>query len=421
MAGHRDPTGVRGERALELRDRMAAVRAEMQALETERRSLQQEWRSVREIVSPGGWALVAVWVTVFMGLTFLWAVLDARGRPAWSPPPWLPPTIERPLGEVRQACPRSQFSAGGWHVEQLSRASDELRAAAIACGAAGDLWIAAAGTLTRRFPDGHHEREWPEDIPWRAGTWWRSMHLAAGGAGLALTNDNVLMVRDDGHWDLVRLGGQRMEAVWSDGRSRVWLAGGGRVASLPAALLTEAAGDGKELSLAEATSWRCLWPTKKPCSGLVRAIWGAGPEDVWVAGNDGILHMSHDRWARAEPGGAFALWGSGPRDVWAVGRRGSIRHWNGTSWLETPTPVVADLYGISGSRPDDVWAVGDDWTVLRWDGTLWSSVSAPADMLAERAPGPLPDHRTLHAVCAAGRHVFIAGEPNVLLRFDAGP
>ncbi|MFI6596927.1 hypothetical protein ACIBHX_11770 [Nonomuraea sp. NPDC050536] len=60
-----------------------------------------------------------------------------------------------------------------------------------------------------------------------------------------------------------------------------------------------------------------------------------------------------------------------PNDVWAVGQqgiwdlwqnRGTIRHWNGTSWAEAAIRDATgadNLRGVTATSPSDVWAVGD--------------------------------------------------------------
>jgi len=55
-------------------------------------------------------------------------------------------------------------------------------------------------------------------------------------------------------------------------------------------------------------------------------------------------------------------------DVWAVGGylRGAtnktlILHWNGTSWVQVPSPSLGTndgLFGVDTTSPGNVWAVG---------------------------------------------------------------
>jgi hypothetical protein len=107
-----------------------------------------------------------------------------------------------------------------------------------------------------------------------------------------------------------------------------------------------------------------------------------------------------------------AVWGSGPDDVWVVGYsrttlQGSLRHWKDSAWVPTTSGTVPPVWGVWGSSSDSVWAVGDHGTVLFWNGSEWSSTAAaPAtstfngvwsgaasDVWAIEAPGTML-HRT---------------------------
>lgn len=54
-----------------------------------------------------------------------------------------------------------------------------------------------------------------------------------------------------------------------------------------------------------------------------------------------------------------SVWGSGPNDVWATASGGILAHYDGSSWVITPTtPAVKNTFqAVWGSGPNDVWAV----------------------------------------------------------------
>ena len=81
-------------------------------------------------------------------------------------------------------------------------------------------------------------------------------------------------------------------------------------------------------------------------------------------------------------------------DCWAVGTVGDnlsastlIVHWNGTSWAITPSPnpgTINELSGVTCASPSDCWAVGSYYNgtvsrtlVERWDGISWTIVASP--------------------------------------------
>jgi hypothetical protein len=100
-----------------------------------------------------------------------------------------------------------------------------------------------------------------------------------------------------------------------------------------------------------------------------------------------------------------AVFGRTATDAWAVGTQAEIDngtvdsdadvglalHWNGTTWTNTPTPVVRflnqALNGVTAVSANDAWAVGGIAgaqsqrpkfpLALHWDGTSWTSVPIP--------------------------------------------
>jgi photosystem II stability/assembly factor-like uncharacterized protein len=59
------------------------------------------------------------------------------------------------------------------------------------------------------------------------------------------------------------------------------------------------------------------------------------------------------------------VWGSGPNDVWVVGDEGTILRWNGSTWMPSSSGTRERLSAVWGSGPNDVWIAGDYGTVLR--------------------------------------------------------
>jgi hypothetical protein len=57
------------------------------------------------------------------------------------------------------------------------------------------------------------------------------------------------------------------------------------------------------------------------------------------------------------------VWAVGQQQIWDVWKnRGTVRHWNGTSWSEVPlrdATGAGNLRGLAAASPDNVWAVGD--------------------------------------------------------------
>jgi hypothetical protein len=106
--------------------------------------------------------------------------------------------------------------------------------------------------------------------------------------------------------------------------------------------------------------------------GTRHRVAGSGPNDVWIAGQRGVLH-----WNGAElterPGGGESILARGPNDVWLVGA-GGLEHWDGATWTELgepseDAPEHAVLLDVGG----ELAAVGAD--LRRWSGSGWTRIA----------------------------------------------
>lgn len=91
-----------------------------------------------------------------------------------------------------------------------------------------------------------------------------------------------------------------------------------------------------------------------------------------------------------------AVWGSGKNDVWAVGSGGTIAHWDGSAWKQTPTGVKNTLRAVWGTGPTDVWVVSMTDTILHTSG--FSGGSA----VWERVPGATDEYEATSALSIWG-------------------
>lgn len=84
----------------------------------------------------------------------------------------------------------------------------------------------------------------------------------------------------------------------------------------------------------------------------------------------------------------FALWGAGQQDVWAGGKDGLFLHWDGRSWSTVPSPTSYCVRGLGGTSSRDIWAIttnlcpstyhvsfSTESEILHWDGARWSTVA----------------------------------------------
>jgi len=123
------------------------------------------------------------------------------------------------------------------------------------------------------------------------------------------------------------------------------------------------------------------WPTKGP--GKFFGVWGAGPGDVWFAGQDpqgALLHYDGAAFSRVPTNGKKqtwrAVWGAGPGDVWAGGD--ALARWDGCNWTVVKTDAGI-VRGIWGSGPSAVW-IAAEGGLFFWDGAAFSAASLPQDI-----------------------------------------
>jgi len=182
-------------------------------------------------------------------------------------------------------------------------------------------------------------------------------------------------------------------------------------------------------------------------------VWGTAADDIYAVGSRHdpstnlfagvILHFDGASWTETPspvPGGFRffrAVWGAGPDAVFVVGwqfttrMQGVMLRFDGTSWTEVLSDGGAEsglqrqLHGVWGSGPNDVWAVGSEENpmagqtytfALHFDGTAWTVKPAPY-----ASPG------RLYAVWAASADTLFAagqagtvGTSGLLLRSSDG-
>lgn len=123
--------------------------------------------------------------------------------------------------------------------------------------------------------------------------------------------------------------------------------------------------------------------------GRLSAVWGSGPDDVFVAGGDSergaIQHFDGQDWqAMTIPDVARlnGLHGFGPADVFAVGENGGVLHYDGLAWRRLDAGTDRDLNGVWGATRDNLWIVGGEIdegspVLVNFDGTVFTDFAVP--------------------------------------------
>jgi hypothetical protein len=226
---------------------------------------------------------------------------------------------------------------------------------------------------------------------------------------------------DDGFCHTAVPANQTLRGVWADGAGVAW------AVSEQGAILRY-----------EGNAWTVHTKTK----GALYAVWGSGPNDVWVGGEVGLLHGTGAAsaaltFADAQaPGDARApitsIWGSGSKDVWAAGNFmdfpfvARVLHYTdgfaGASWQVDGVSSNPVLFSrVWGTSASGVWLAGvrnnpvtikqEVYVMRRSPGaTKFAEVPLPRDPSAPKGVGEL---NKLHdATAGLDGTVWVLGRTN---------
>jgi hypothetical protein len=117
------------------------------------------------------------------------------------------------------------------------------------------------------------------------------------------------------------------------------------------------------------------WTRTETFARVRRAVYGTGPDDLWVAGENAAEHWDGTSWTQhVLPGGdVWAMHGSGTDNIWAVGGWGARHRWDGATWHAEHTDAGQDwLTAVWVRGVGDVWDGGSDAQLHHYDGTAWT-------------------------------------------------
>lgn len=225
------------------------------------------------------------------------------------------------------------------------------------------------------------------------------------GADAQAPGEGRAFVYDGAEWSRMSLpdGTPSLNWVFGFGPDQVWMVGNdGTVLRY----------DGQGFTIEPTPTDQELW-----------GVWGTGPDTMWAVGGRGraegeatLLTRTGTEWVEVElpelerPGvnALFKVWGSAADDVYVVGQRGAVLHHDGAEWTELGVGTSQDLISVWGTGSDDVTVVGGrgNGVAAHWDGAAWT--------LFALAPAP-----GLNGVWTdAPGAVWVAGEVGLVARLD---
>jgi hypothetical protein len=162
-------------------------------------------------------------------------------------------------------------------------------------------------------------------------------------------------------WAQTDCGVRSATDVWASGPDDVWVVG------------TYSLGFN---SYSERAHWNGEKWSKESFSDLrgrefepFHALWGSGPQDVWL---NGTWHFDGQQWTRmCRQTVQTALWGHAPGRLFGHMQYRGITRFDGQEWtLSAATRLGEPSFGKSIGN--DAWGVSSNGSILRFDGQSWS-------------------------------------------------
>ncbi len=182
---------------------------------------------------------------------------------------------------------------------------------------------------------------------------------------------------------------------------------------------------------AAAARWRPdFFPNAELTQGRkLEAVWGSGPDDVWVVGNRIVMRWDGDEWEalsfEAEAQHFHGVWTYEGGPVYAVADGGAVwvldRPAGASEWTRMATEVRMAQLDIWGFSPEQVFSVGRNSTILRrssegWDySTLKAKPGTPAAL-------QIPANLSLGGIWGStSDNLFVIAEDGHVVRWASFP
>lgn len=168
------------------------------------------------------------------------------------------------------------------------------------------------------------------------------------------------------------------------------------------------------------------WTDRSPGTHFgLHAVWTDGPSAVWAAGGQqvagGLIHWNGERWdAVPLESNVLSRWpgrffGRASDDLWSYGK-GTALHFDGRTWTETATEEMkaTSLTGMWSSASDDVLLLAYGGDLFHWNGRAWAHAALKLGQNEDEGfhPGPV----ALWGESA--RDLWAVGRLGMMLHFD---
>ena len=228
----------------------------------------------------------------------------------------------------------------------------------------------------------------------RQGLFCNDIWCAADGELFSVGSHGSVYHYDGSDWHFSKLGADaRFLAVWGSSARDVYAAGERGVC------FHFDGSEWSELDMGNTTYFN------------IQDIWGSSADNVYLVGTDGtVKRYDGQLWEQLDPftdihwnGTYYAVWGSGPDDVY-VGGCAMLRHFDGESWTRIEDPLLAGccIHKIDGTQSDKVYALTSQGAVEKRQDA-WVSLSDSNDNIRDIWVAP---NGGLHGLTVVGNTLW---------------
>jgi hypothetical protein len=150
------------------------------------------------------------------------------------------------------------------------------------------------------------------------------------------------------------------------------------------------------------------WTVWQISSQALTCIWGLADDNVYTAGDEGIVHRwDGNAWAAiSSPLGdvIFSIRGTSSDNLYACGANGLFWHFSSGTWTPIDLPTNQRLLGLLTRDASDVLVCGAGGTLFRGAGSIWNDRSQPG--------------HNFHALVEFRKEIYLAGGGEGIFRFD---
>jgi hypothetical protein len=107
-------------------------------------------------------------------------------------------------------------------------------------------------------------------------------------------------------------------------------------------------------------------------------LWGDTKNSIFAAAGNRIIKFNGHAWTVTYDGDTLesyrSIWGRDSWDVYAAGESGRVIHFDGIGWTQIETGIDATIVSIRGTSDGFIFAATTNGSILKYDGAAWTTL-----------------------------------------------